>query len=105
MDRQPALMRWQCRHDRHLVGWIQRPAARLPPTAGVQLLTTDETQVIIRPSGTEPKVKAYIEVVEPVIGREIELPPQLASRLGEPVLSEELGDDVGELKRRLLDWQ
>ena len=47
----------------------------------------------------------FREVVEPVIGREIELPPQLASRLGKPVLSEELANDVAELKRRLLDWE
>ena len=44
------------------------------------------------------------EVVEPVIGREIELPPQLAERLDAPVLSEPLAGDVAELKRRLLDW-
>ncbi len=45
------------------------------------------------------------EVVEPVIGRQIELPPQLAERLEEPVLSEPLASDVAELKRRLLDWE
>jgi phosphomannomutase len=38
----------------------------LPPTDGVVLLTTDDTRVIVRPSGTEPKVKCYIEVVAPV---------------------------------------
>jgi phosphomannomutase len=25
--------------------------------------------VVVRPSGTEPKVKAYLEVIEPVSGR------------------------------------
>ncbi len=45
------------------------------------------------------------EVVEPVIGRRIELPPQLAERLDAPVLSEPLANDVAELKRRLLDWE
>ena len=44
------------------------------------------------------------EVVEPVIGREIELPPQLAERLDAPVLSEPLANDVADLKQRLLDW-
>lgn len=38
----------------------------LPPTDGVRLLTADSTRVIVRPSGTEPKVKCYLEVVVPV---------------------------------------
>jgi phosphomannomutase len=38
----------------------------LPPTDGVVLLTADDTRVVVRPSGTEPKVKCYIEVVRPV---------------------------------------
>ncbi len=38
----------------------------LPPTSGVELLAEDQTRVIVRPSGTEPKVKAYVEVIEPV---------------------------------------
>ncbi len=44
------------------------------------------------------------EVVEPVIGRNLELPPQLAERLDDPLLSEPLATDVAELRRRLLDW-
>ena len=35
----------------------------LPPTDGVVLLTADDTRVIVRTSGTEPKIKAYLEVV------------------------------------------
>jgi phosphomannomutase len=38
----------------------------LPPTDGVALTTTVGTRVVVRPSGTEPKVKCYLEVVEPV---------------------------------------
>src|SRR5690606_3375739 len=38
----------------------------LPPTDGVRILTADSTRVIVRPSGTEPKVKCYLEVVLPV---------------------------------------
>ncbi|KQY23465.1 phosphomannomutase [Cellulomonas sp. Root485] len=38
----------------------------LPPTEGLRLLTTDGTRVIVRPSGTEPKVKCYLEVVVPI---------------------------------------
>lgn len=43
----------------------------LPETPGLHLMTSDDTQVIIRPSGTEPKIKAYIEVVEPVSNEEV----------------------------------
>lgn len=38
----------------------------LPPTEGLRLFTSDGTRVVVRPSGTEPKVKCYLEVVEPV---------------------------------------
>lgn len=40
----------------------------LPPTTGAVLRYDDKTRIIIRPSGTEPKLKAYLEVqaaVEP----------------------------------------
>ncbi|MDN4479957.1 phospho-sugar mutase [Demequina muriae] len=40
----------------------------LLPTNGLHLSTESGARVIIRPSGTEPKVKAYLEVVAPVDG-------------------------------------
>lgn len=40
----------------------------LPPTNGLHLAAESGARVIIRPSGTEPKVKAYLEVIEPVEG-------------------------------------
>ncbi len=39
----------------------------LPPTDGVRLDLAEHTRVIVRPSGTEPKLKCYLEVVVPVI--------------------------------------
>ena len=41
---------------------------RLPATEGVLLRYDDGTRVIVRPSGTEPKLKAYFEVIVPVSG-------------------------------------
>ncbi|MCC3282409.1 phospho-sugar mutase [Arthrobacter caoxuetaonis] len=41
----------------------------LPPTDGLLYLTEDGTRIIVRPSGTEPKLKCYLEVIEPVDGR------------------------------------
>ena len=40
--------------------------AGLLPTNGLHLAAESGARVIIRPSGTEPKVKAYLEVIEPV---------------------------------------
>jgi phosphomannomutase len=38
----------------------------LPPTDGVRIATDAGDRVIVRPSGTEPKLKCYLEVVAPV---------------------------------------
>ena len=38
----------------------------LPPTDGLRYRLADGGRVIVRPSGTEPKVKCYLEVVVPV---------------------------------------
>ncbi len=42
----------------------------LPPTDGVRLHLADASRIIVRPSGTEPKIKVYLEVIEPVLERD-----------------------------------
>ena len=43
----------------------------LPPTDGLRYLLADRTRVIVRPSGTEPKVKVYLEAVVAVDGHDL----------------------------------
>ncbi len=43
----------------------------LPPTDGLRYLMSDGSRVVVRPSGTEPKLKAYLEVVQPVEGDDV----------------------------------
>ncbi|MFC9333321.1 phospho-sugar mutase [Arthrobacter sp. NPDC057009] len=53
---------------------------QLPPTDGLLYVTRDLSRVIIRPSGTEPKLKCYLEVIRNV-GSAAELPEaRLAAR-------------------------
>ena len=41
-------------------------SSSLPPTEGLRFRLEDGARVVVRPSGTEPKVKCYLEVVVPV---------------------------------------
>ncbi|MET7395095.1 phospho-sugar mutase [Dactylosporangium sp. NPDC005572] len=41
------------------------------PESDVLIVRAGTTRVVVRPSGTEPKLKAYLEVVEPVVAGDI----------------------------------
>ncbi|MEU6761361.1 phospho-sugar mutase [Streptomyces sp. NPDC046853] len=47
---------------------LTRGTDKLPPTDGLRY-TLDGARVIVRPSGTEPKLKCYLEVVVPVAAK------------------------------------
>jgi phosphomannomutase len=53
----------------------------LPSTDGLFLELTDDARVIIRPSGTEPKIKAYIQTVVPVVGGDLPAARDQADRM------------------------
>jgi phosphomannomutase len=44
----------------------------LPPTDGLRYTLSDGARVVVRPSGTEPKLKCYLEVVVPVTGSDVD---------------------------------
>lgn len=84
----------------------------LPPTDGILLLSESNSRVIVRPSGTEPKLKCYLEVVaEPseiqaaadadaraAASAGVRLPIASASASLKPALTERLNSISTELK-------
>ncbi len=50
---------------------LARGDGGLPPTEGLRYHLADDSRIIVRPSGTEPKLKVYLEVVEPVTGDDL----------------------------------
>lgn len=67
-------------------------SGHLPPTEGLLYVTRDLTRVIIRPSGTEPKLKCYLEVIHQA-GSAAELP---AARQAARASLDEVLRDVSE---------
>ncbi|TDB84800.1 phospho-sugar mutase, partial [Actinomadura sp. KC216] len=47
------------------------PSDGLPPTDGLRFRLAGGSRVVVRPSGTEPKLKCYLEVVQPVEGGDV----------------------------------
>ncbi|MGC3003794.1 phospho-sugar mutase [Streptomyces sp. G35A] len=68
---------------------LTRGTEQLPPTDGLRY-TLDGARVIVRPSGTEPKLKCYLEVVVPV-----------AARTGLPAARARAADLLAAIKRDL----
>jgi phosphomannomutase len=65
---------------------LLKPDGALPPTDGLRLYLERDVRVIIRPSGTEPKVKCYIEVLVPTGSEEDRLKAESIVAQLSPVL-------------------
>jgi len=50
---------------------LSRGSAELPPTDGLRYRLAGGGRVVVRPSGTEPKLKCYLETVVPVQGGDV----------------------------------
>jgi phosphomannomutase len=50
---------------------LSEGSATLPPTDGLRYTLSAGARVVVRPSGTEPKLKCYLEVVIPVSGDDV----------------------------------
>jgi phosphomannomutase len=50
---------------------LSQGAGGLPPTEGLRYHLADGARVVVRPSGTEPKLKCYLEVIVPVAGDDV----------------------------------
>jgi len=59
---------------------LARGSGDLPPTDGLRFRLEGGARVIVRPSGTEPKIKCYLEVVVPVPGRDVTAAREVAAR-------------------------
>ena len=51
---------------------LSEGAGGLPPTDGLRYRLEGGCGVVVRPSGTEPKIKCYLEVVVPVVDGDVE---------------------------------
>lgn len=66
-----AMARIRERTPEQLLGDPLTAAEDLLPAADVLIMRTARARVVVRPSGTEPKLKAYLEVVERVPGGDV----------------------------------
>jgi phosphomannomutase len=65
----------------------------LPPSDVVRLRLAEDGRVVVRPSGTEPKLKCYLEIVVPVTGTADEARAAAATALA--TLRDDMADALG----------
>jgi len=59
---------------------LEKPTDGLPPTDGLRFSLEGGARIIVRPSGTEPKIKCYFEVIEYPNGTDLETARASAAR-------------------------
>lgn len=74
---------------------LSEGSAELPPTEGLVWVTRDATRVIVRPSGTEPKLKCYLEVIRPVDSSAELADAQAAARLAMDAALDDVREALG----------
>lgn len=73
---------------------LAMPSQDLPPTDAIELVS-DTVRAVVRPSGTEPKLKCYLEVVLPPEGSRVGSAPRLAASQRLAALQQEVRDLLG----------
>ena len=63
------------------------PGGAVPRADVLIFLLGTGARVVLRPSGTEPKIKCYIEITEPLAGRPLETAREAAARRLAPLRS------------------
>jgi phosphomannomutase len=58
-------------HTVERVDDLSEGSKTLPPTDGLRYTLSESARVVVRPSGTEPKLKCYLEVVIPVADSDV----------------------------------
>jgi phosphomannomutase len=88
-----AMERLRAALPERLLGRPIESAEELLPDADVVILRAPGVRVVVRPSGTEPKLKAYLEVVVPVAGSVADARAEAAEQLA--TLREEIAAVLG----------
>ena len=84
---------------------LAKPTNGLPATNGLRFFCSAEgndraIRIIMRPSGTEAKMKIYLEVARPAVSGEAEIMRQ--RQIADSIISE-LNSEVSEIPKKLLD--
>lgn len=84
-------------------GYVMDPHTAVGYLAALDALKDEPPETVGIVLSTAHPAK-FLEVVEPEVGRPLELPPELAERLDKPILSEVISKDFDVLRARMRAW-